>query len=171
MMRYLCEIEKRELLQEDERKRKKRERKRERERDSGAEMRVTAGTRRVQVGQIWRTEVPYGPRKPASALRPPGPCATSLSVLSSATAIYHLRRPVIPSRLRRKASPTRARGNTRMRTERDACKRVRITACRRICFDHIPSTRIIGSAMYRVFFRESSSPCALYERAMIFCGT
>jgi len=73
-----------------------------REGDSDVEMRTTAGIRRVQVGQVWRTEVPCGPRKPASALRPPGPRATSLSVLSLATTIYHLRSPVIPSHLRHK---------------------------------------------------------------------
>lgn len=38
---------------------------------------------------------------------------------------------------------------------RDARECMHITACRRICFDHIPSSRIIGSAMYRVFFRDS----------------
>lgn len=109
LKRYFLRSRKESFLKKMEAKRE-----RKRKRDSDVKMRVTVGTRRVQVGQIWRTEVPYSPRKPASALRPPGPYATSLSVLSFATAIYHLRGPVIPSRLRRKASPIRAHRNTRI---------------------------------------------------------
>jgi len=56
-----------ELLREDGREGRKKE---GRSRDGG--------TRRIQVGQPWRTEVPYGPRKPASALKPRA--RTSLSV-------------------------------------------------------------------------------------------
>lgn len=136
-------------------------------------MKVTVGIRRIQVGQVWRTEVPYGPRKPAPALRPSGPHATSLSILPLTTTIYHLRGSVIPSRLRLSVTDTSAHGDTRMEIERereresetDARECVHITACRRICFDHIPSSRIIGPAMYKVFSRVSSGLCVLYVSA------
>lgn len=96
----------------------------EREKNGGVEMKVTVGIRRIQVGQVWRTEVPYGPRKPASALKPSGPRATSLSVLPLATTIYHLRGPVIPLRLRLSVTDTSARGHTYedRERERDACE-------------------------------------------------
>jgi len=83
----------------------------------------------------------------------------------------HLRGCVIPLRLRLSVTDTSAQGHTYGNRERDARECVHITACRRICFDHIPSSRIIGSAMYKVFFRVSSSLSALYERVMIFCDT
>lgn len=57
---------------------------------------------------------------------------------------------------------THIRGRVRENTRARVC--VYITACGRICFDHIPSSRIIGSAMYRVFLRDSSGPCALCGR-------
>ena len=87
--------------------------------NSSVEMRVTVEIRRIQVGQVWRTEVPYGPRKPAPAWRPPGPHATSLSVLPSATTIYHLRGSVILSRLRLSITDTSSRGHTYRDWERD----------------------------------------------------
>lgn len=116
ILERLCEIEKGEFLLRQAGTNGKRER----EKDGDVEMRVIAGTRRVQVGQVWRTEVPYGPRKPAPALRPPGPHATSLSVFSLATTIYHLRDPVIPSRLRLSVTDTRTRGRTYTGRERRA---------------------------------------------------
>lgn len=68
-----------------------------------------------------------------------------------ATAIYHLRGPVIPSRLRvsdlhrhtHTHAPTRPIDRPRGPPTRQY---VRITARRRISFDHIPSLRIIGRA-------------------------
>jgi len=144
---------------------------REWKRKKNSSVEMTVEIRRIQVGQVWRTEVPYGPRKPAPAWRPPGPHATSLSVLPSATTIYHLRGSVILSRLRLSITDTSSWGRTYRDWERDARECVHIIACRRICFDHIPSSRIIGSAMYKVFFCVSSSLCALYERVMIFRDT
>lgn len=66
-----------------------------------------------------------------------------------ATAIYHLRGSVIPSRLRvsdlHTCTHTLTRPTDRPRSP-PTRQYVRITARRRISFDHIPSLRIIGCA-------------------------
>jgi len=143
----------------------KREKGREREDDSGVQMKATAGTRRVQVGQVWRTEVPYGPRKPAPALRPPGPRATSLSVLSLATTIYHLRGPVIPSHLRLSVTDTRAREHIRGRE-----RRARVFAYNRLQTHLLRSYSFIENYwlryVYRVFFRDLRASVLYSERVI-----
>ena len=71
-----------------------------------------------------------------------------------AIAIYHLRGPVIPSRLRVSDLYTYAHPHATTRGP-PTREYVRITVRRRISFDHIPSSKIIGSATYGVFVRET----------------
>lgn len=73
-----------------------------------------------------------------------------------ATAVYHLRGPVIPSRLRVSDLHTHTHMHLHARPRGPPTRQyVRITARRRISFDHIPSLRIIGRATYGVFDRET----------------